>query len=62
MADVLGLSTAAVYLAKTAKSVTMLVRGDSLERSMSHYLVQQVGDIPNIMVRTCTEIAEAHGK
>jgi thioredoxin reductase (NADPH) len=52
---------AAVYLAKTAKSVTMLVRGDSLERSMSHYLVQQVGGIPNIMVRTCTEIAEAHG-
>src|SRR6266568_2178866 len=33
---------AAVYLARTARSVTMLVRGSSLERSMSHYLVQQV--------------------
>jgi thioredoxin reductase (NADPH) len=53
---------AAVYLARTARSVTMLVRGDSLEKSMSHYLVQQVGDIPTIRVRTCTEVTEAHGQ
>jgi len=52
---------AAVYLARTARSVTMLVRGDSLEKSMSHYLVQQVAAIPAITVRTCTEVAEAHG-
>ncbi len=52
---------AAVYLARTAKSVTMLVRGSSLERSMSHYLVQQVAAMPKISVRTCTEIAAAHG-
>jgi thioredoxin reductase (NADPH) len=39
----------------------MLVRGDSLEKSMSHYLVQQLAGIPNITVRTCTEITEAHG-
>ncbi len=52
---------AAVYLAKTAKSVTILVRGSSLEKSMSHYLVQQVAATPNISVRTCTEIAAAHG-
>ncbi len=52
---------AAVYLARTARSVTMLVRGDSLEKSMSHYLVQQVAGIPAIRVRTCTEVAEAHG-
>ena len=52
---------AAVYLARTAHSVTMLVRGDSLEKSMSHYLVQQVADIPSIRVRTCTEVTEARG-
>ncbi len=52
---------AAVYLARGARSVTLLVRGSSLERSMSHYLVQQVAGIPAIKVRTCTEVAEAHG-
>jgi len=52
---------AAVYLAKTASSVTMLVRGPSLENSMSHYLIQQVAAIPNITVRTCTEVAAGHG-
>ena len=52
---------AAVYLARGARSVTMLVRGPSLRKSMSHYLVEQVEQIPGIKVRTCTEIAEAHG-
>jgi thioredoxin reductase (NADPH) len=52
---------AAVYLAKGARSVTILVRGSSLATSMSHYLIQQVESIPAISVRTCTEVAEAHG-
>jgi thioredoxin reductase (NADPH) len=52
---------AAVYLAKSCRSVTILVRGSSLEKSMSHYLVEQVESIPRISVRTCTEVAEAHG-
>ncbi len=52
---------AAVYLARGARSVTLLVRGSSLEKSMSHYLVQQVAGIPAIKVRTGTEVAEAHG-
>src|SRR5215470_4605133 len=52
---------AAVYLSRQARSVTILVRSDSLQKSMSHYLVQQVGDIPSIRVRTSTEITEAHG-
>jgi thioredoxin reductase (NADPH) len=52
---------AAVYLARFAKSVTMLVRSRSLESSMSYYLIQQIAGIPNITVRTCTEVAEAHG-
>jgi thioredoxin reductase (NADPH) len=52
---------AAVYLAKHAKSVTILCRGASLERSMSFYLIQQIGEIGNISVRTCTEVIAAEG-
>jgi thioredoxin reductase (NADPH) len=52
---------AAVYLSKHAKSVTLLVRGPSLERSMSYYLIQQIEGIDNITVRTCTEIIQADG-
>ena len=52
---------AAVYLAKGARSVSILVRADSLDKSMSHYLIEQVENIPAIKVRTCTEVAEAHG-
>jgi thioredoxin reductase (NADPH) len=51
-----------VYLARHAKSVTILVRGSSLERSMSYYLIRQIADIPNITVRTCTEVIGASGE
>jgi len=53
---------AAVYLARHAKSVTILVRGPSLEKSMSYYLIRQIADIPNITVRTCTEVTGASGE
>jgi thioredoxin reductase (NADPH) len=52
---------AAVYLSRHAKSVTILVRGSSLERSMSYYLIRQIADIPNIAVRTGTEVIGASG-
>ena len=52
---------AAVYLSRQAKSVTLLVRGPSLERSMSYYLIQQLMGIENITVRTCTEVIGADG-
>jgi thioredoxin reductase (NADPH) len=52
---------AAVYLSRFARSVTMLVRAHALEESMSYYLIQQIAGIPNITVRTCTEVIEAHG-
>jgi thioredoxin reductase (NADPH) len=29
---------------------------------MSYYLVQQIANVPNITVRTCTEVIEAHGE
>jgi thioredoxin reductase (NADPH) len=52
---------AAVYLAKGARSVTMLIRGQSLHASMSHYLIEQIAGIPQISVRVCAEVAAAHG-
>ena len=52
---------AAMYLSGRAKSVTILVRGPSLEASMSHYLIQQIEARPNIGVRTCTEVHCATG-
>jgi thioredoxin reductase (NADPH) len=52
---------AAVYLSTQAKSVTILIRAPSLQRSMSHYLIQQIAGIPSISVRTCTEVTQAHG-
>jgi thioredoxin reductase (NADPH) len=53
---------AAAYLARGARSVTLLVRGSSLESSMSYYLVQQLSQIDRITVRTCTEVVAAHGE
>ena len=52
---------AAAYLSRNAKSVTILVRGSSLERSMSYYLIKQIEGIPAITVRTCTEVIAAEG-
>ena len=53
---------AAVYLSRHAKSVTILVRGPSLERSMSYYLIKQIEGLPSISVRTCTEVVSACGE
>ncbi|MDX1875604.1 FAD-dependent oxidoreductase [Mycolicibacterium sp. 120266] len=47
---------AAMFMAREANSVTLLVRGPSLEASMSYYLIQQIEQTPNIHVRTCTEV------
>lgn len=52
---------AAVNLAQHAKSVTLVVRGPSLESSMSYYLIQQIEAIDNINVRTCTVVQEVCG-
>ncbi|ACU75241.1 response regulator receiver modulated FAD- dependent pyridine nucleotide-disulphide oxidoreductase [Catenulispora acidiphila DSM 44928] len=53
---------AAVYLSRFAKSVTILIRAESLTASMSYYLIQQIAQIPSITVRTETEVAHAHGE
>ncbi len=52
---------AAVYLARQARTVTIVVRAPSLEKSMSHYLIQQIQQIPNIRVRTCSEVTAVAG-
>jgi thioredoxin reductase (NADPH) len=52
---------AALHLAEYARQVTLVVRADSLERGMSHYLVQQVEGTPNIDVRLETEVVGGSG-
>jgi thioredoxin reductase (NADPH) len=52
---------AALFFSRYARSVTLAVRGDSVERSMSFYLIQQLAAIDNIRIRTTTEVIEAHG-
>jgi thioredoxin reductase (NADPH) len=52
---------AAVFLSRHARGVTLLVRADSLEKSMSHYLIRQIEEIPNIEVRITTEVVALHG-
>ncbi len=52
---------AALFLSRYAKSVTLLVRGPSLEKSMSYYLISRINDNPAISVRTCTEVIGASG-
>jgi thioredoxin reductase (NADPH) len=52
---------AAVFFARHARSVTLVVRGESLHTSMSHYLIQQLEAIGNIRVRTRTTVGAAMG-
>jgi thioredoxin reductase (NADPH) len=52
---------AAIYLARSARSVILLVRGDDLAKSMSDYLVTEIESTPRIHVRLHTEVAAAHG-
>ncbi len=53
---------AAVYFSGYAAKVTMLVRGASLEQSMSHYLIEQIAALPNIEVRTGSSASAAEGE
>jgi thioredoxin reductase (NADPH) len=53
---------AAMYLSKYARSVTLLVRGISLTKSMSKYLIDQIEETDNIFVKLKTEIVEVFGK
>ena len=52
---------AALLFANHASSVTILCRGESLERSMSRYLIEQLAARSNIATLTRTEVVAAHG-
>jgi thioredoxin reductase (NADPH) len=52
----------ALHLARYARRVTMLVRGDGLARSMSDYLIREIEATGNITVRLDTEITDGHGQ
>ena len=53
---------AAVHLARFAKSVTMVIRRESLLSTMSSYLVREVEANPVISVRPCTEVVDGGGE
>ena len=52
---------AAVFLARHARQVTLVVRADNLQKSMSYYLIRQIREIPNVDVRLTTEVTAVHG-
>ncbi|HXY90987.1 MAG TPA: NAD(P)/FAD-dependent oxidoreductase, partial [Acidimicrobiia bacterium] len=52
---------AALHLAKHARTVTVVVRGDSYAASMSTYLVREIEATSNIAVRHCTEVVDGDG-
>jgi thioredoxin reductase (NADPH) len=52
---------AAIFFSNHARSVTLLVRGESLAASMSHYLIEQIATKANIRVETRSEVVAVHG-
>ena len=53
---------AALHFARYANRVTMVVRGESLESGMSHYLIQAIEAAPNVDVKTATTIVGGGGE
>ncbi|WP_029074330.1 FAD-dependent oxidoreductase [Kaistia adipata] len=53
---------AALYFANHANTVTLVVRGDSLEKSMSQYLIDQIRAKSNIATLLHSEIVAVHGE
>ena len=52
---------AVLNFANHARTVTLVVRGDSLERSMSRYLIEQLATKSNVTVLPRSEVVAAHG-
>jgi thioredoxin reductase (NADPH) len=53
---------AAVYFSGYARRVTLLVRGPSLNASMSHYLIEQLAAKHNVEVRTRSRLVRVEGE
>ena len=52
---------AAMFFSTHARTVTILCRGETLDKSMSRYLVDQLGTRDNVRALTRTEVVAAHG-
>lgn len=52
---------AALFFANHARTITLIVRGESLEKSMSQYLIEQLDGKANIEVQLRSEIHAVHG-
>lgn len=52
---------AAIFFSRHSKSVTLIVRGESLGASMSRYLIDQIGSNPGITVETRSQVVGLHG-
>ena len=53
---------AAMHFSKYAKTVTLVVRGDSLSKSMSQYLIHQIHETNNIHVLLNSKVKEVRGE
>lgn len=53
---------AAVFLAPHVKTLHMVIRGSSLEATMSHYLIERIAALPNVVIHADTEIDELQGE
>jgi thioredoxin reductase (NADPH) len=53
---------AAVALATKARRVTVLCRGEGLESSMSHYLLERIRSLPNVEVKSRAVVTAASGE
>jgi len=53
---------AAMYFSRFARKVTMLVRGASLSSRMSRYLIDQIDQVDNIVVRHGVKVREVQGE
>jgi thioredoxin reductase (NADPH) len=51
----------AMFLSRHARTVTILLRGPSLARGMSQYLVDRIGETANVIVRPNAVVAGVHG-
>jgi thioredoxin reductase (NADPH) len=52
----------AVHLSRFAREVSLVVRRDSLNATMSHYLIQQLAALPNVRIRTCMAAERVEGQ
>ncbi len=52
---------AAMYFSRFAKTINLIVRGESISNSMSKYLIDQIDATPNIKIFTKTKVLEAIG-